>query len=668
MFPVAQYETHENSIPLLTAVGNFTGNGHCFAAAASTKRLYVYDTTEQPDTAKAFVNIGQKITCIEPCAYQDRECFAIGTDNSVQLFDVNTNTQVFCVVIDDGVSALTIFDKHYVYVGSNCSILGYDFGGNEVLWTVTGDVVTAMCEIEWNKQKCVLAASNDLMIRLFNGEEAIRERKVHSKVAFLRALGPQRYAIGFESGSITVIDGAAKLWDIAATGQLVGLQVIDYSGVGKPDVAYATTEGTIGVLDAKSGRMVCSDDTKLKLSGLHLLDFKNDKHMCLVAIGSTGSVRVFMPKRTEGLGAEAKREFDLKTAQPALIKEKARLLMREYELTCDINSPGDAGAAKVNVKYTLGQRLDLGCAELQLKTEPSTPIQGAVVESKTTSGGQFVVFETNEPEGPEQRILMNIPDDTTGEMKVDVFVSGNSYAFRCKHQKFFGFQLVNNAKAIGSVEFTTSGQMFLKFVTTCFVVGEVKSASFKLCFQSLEKHEPLVLWSNGTKCKIECDTIETAAKIITEYCTFSKIESFACQANFPKELKEIEKIAKEDIEAGETGLVHKAEVAGLIAQLKDIVVRIENAEIIGQYQTVYDSVLECERLNGELAREHVKRITNRELLGNGSQRLNFMIQKFAELRKGNPRNTMLQLCRREMQNKNIKNLVTVLQTGVAPIE
>ena len=226
----------------------------------------------------------------------------------------------------------------------------------------------------------------------------------------------------------------------------------------------------------------CKSQPKERIAGWDLFEFEMDR------LNQKGGTCFF-------LGASEK------TLQ--LIKEKARLLMREYELTCDINSPGDAGAAKVNVKYTLGQRLDLGCAELQLRTEPSTPIQGAVVESKTTSGGQFVVFETNEPEGPEQRILMNIPDDTTGEMKVDVFVSGNSYAFRCKHQKFFGFQLVNNAKAIGSVEFTTSGQMFLKFVTTCFVVGEVKSASFKLCFQSLEKHEPLVLWSNGTKCKIE---------------------------------------------------------------------------------------------------------------------------------------------------------------------
>ena len=454
MYPVAQYETHENSIQFLTAVGNFTGKGHCFAAAASAKRLYVYDTTEEPDRAKAGVKIGQKITCVCPCEYQDREALAIGTDNSVQLFDLKTNTQIFSVLIDDGVSAVTVYDKRYIYVGSNCSILGYDLTGNEVLWTVTGDVVTAMCEIEWNSQKCILAASNDLTIRLFSGEEAIRERKVHSKVLFLRPLGPQKYAIAFENGSITLIEGASKVWDVASGGQIVGLQIINF--VGKPDIAFATAEGNVSILDSKTGRIVTTDDTRLRLSGLHLIDFQHDNHMCLLVIGTTGSVRIFMPTRTDGLGSQAKKEFDLRNAQPALIKEKARLLLREYELTCNINDPSGGGARGVNVKYTLGQRLDLGCAELHLKTEPPTPIHGAVIESQLSTSGEFCVFETNEPAEPEQRVLMNLPDNTNGEMKVDVFVSGTCFSFKCKFQKFFGWQLVNNAKPIGYADYTTS--------------------------------------------------------------------------------------------------------------------------------------------------------------------------------------------------------------------
>ena len=59
--------------------------------------------------------------------------------------------------------------------------------------------------------------------------------------------------------------------------------------------------------------------------------------------------------------------------------------------------------------------------------------------------------------------------------------------------------------------------------------------------------------------------------------------------------------------------VHRAEVASLIAAVKDTIVRIENAEIIEHYGTLFESVVECERLNSELAREHAKRMTNQEI-------------------------------------------------------
>jgi hypothetical protein len=67
----------------------------------------------------------------------------------------------------------------------------------------------------------------------------------------------------------------------------------------------------------------------------------------------------------------------------------------------------------------------------------------------------------------------------------------------------------------------------------------------------------------------------------------------------------------------------------MIANLKDLVVRIENAELIGQYQTLHDATTEYERLNEEIGMENAKQSkANRK---QGSQRINAMIQKFAEL-------------------------------------
>ena len=105
------------------------------------------------------------------------------------------------------------------------------------------------------------------------------------------------------------------------------------------------------------------------------------------------------------------------------------------------------------------------------------------------------------------------------------------------------------------------------------------------------------------------------------------------------------------------------EIAGLIASLKDTIVRIENAESIGLYQTLFDGVSECERLNSEINREHMKRIVNRDSLGVGNQKINNLIQKFVELRKGNPRNSLIQIFHKELQTRNYEKLSHLLEYG-----
>ena len=95
MFPIAQYEVHENAIPRLSAIGNFTKNGPCFALAQTTKRVCVFDTTLSPEIAKSFINAGQKVTCMCSIKIRDQDCIIIGTDNSVLVFNVEQNSQVF---------------------------------------------------------------------------------------------------------------------------------------------------------------------------------------------------------------------------------------------------------------------------------------------------------------------------------------------------------------------------------------------------------------------------------------------------------------------------------------------------------------------------------------------------------------------------------------------
>jgi hypothetical protein len=106
--------------------------------------------------------------------------------------------------------------------------------------------------------------------------------------------------------------------------------------------------------------------------------------------------------------------------------------------------------------------------------------------------------------------------------------------------------------------------------------------------------------------------IYTAIRIVTEFCDVTNIAEFECRAHFPAKIEVLFKATEADGEVNDTQLIHQGEVAGMIANLKDLIMRIENAELIRQSHALHDATAECERLNEEIGREHAKRILNKE--------------------------------------------------------
>jgi hypothetical protein len=86
----------------------------------------------------------------------------IGTENSIRLFDVRTNTQVFWILIDERTRTIVITEDNRIYVDSNSAVLGSDLNEAERFCTVTGDAVMTMCEITRDHQKgfCQLRTMN----------------------------------------------------------------------------------------------------------------------------------------------------------------------------------------------------------------------------------------------------------------------------------------------------------------------------------------------------------------------------------------------------------------------------------------------------------------------------------------------------------------------------
>jgi len=669
MFPVAQYETHENVIPGLCIVGNFYKNGLCYAMAVSKKRMAVFDSTVSPEKAKTVIKIGQRITCIEYIKIGEHDCFVVGTDCALQVYNPREQSNVFSVLNNDGVYSVYV-SQSTIYSGSNCAVLGYDYNGNEVFWTVTGDIVTNINEVKINNVDYLIVASKDNMIRLFSGEESKVEIKVSSPVLFIKPTALDEFVIALENGTISLYRNLQIVWNYTCPSLIVGMQIIDFSGRMSNDVIISSMEGNIYFLSVESGSAYKTENLGTRLSSLNIVDFKGDGRSFLSAVTSDGGIRIFMPKGVEGLGKSARKAHNLKQAQPALIKEKSALLLKKYELERDIRS-NFAGTQAVQqigppkgmqVNYALGKNLEEMCIELQIRTEPPTPIQGAIIECPTSSNTDYRVFDHNNPAEPTQKILLWLPSDVKGIMKVDAFIAGVVSSFKFAFQKFYSFFEVKNTNPTSFVEFCYTGSDLGSFISQNFVVSSDVGNTFRLCFLHVADREPIALSMKGSKCRIECEKVTTASRIIAEMCQYLQIGEFDCRAHFPGEIQNLLNTVQEFGDLEDTKVVQKAEVAGMIASLKDMIVRIENAEIIGQYNTLYESMLECERINGELAREHSKRLSNKENIV-GSPKINGMIQAFAELRKGSFRSSFLQSCRKELQSRDFKKLSYILEYG-----
>jgi Bardet-Biedl syndrome 2 protein len=94
-----------------------------------------------------FLNINRKITALASGRLSPnlpRDVLVVGTQTNLLAFDVEKNSDLFYKDVPDGINAVAFghigsSENPLAIVGGNCSIQGFDFEGNELFWTVTGD-------------------------------------------------------------------------------------------------------------------------------------------------------------------------------------------------------------------------------------------------------------------------------------------------------------------------------------------------------------------------------------------------------------------------------------------------------------------------------------------------------------------------------------------------
>ena len=125
-----------------------------------------------------------------------REVLIIASHDSLTAFDLFDNRELFYKDVLDGVTAIkTGFHGKDVspllFVGSNCSIQGFDHEGNERYWNITPDNVLsiALLDIDDDNSYELLTGCEDGQLVVFKDSNIMYEIDLHAPVISLCSFG-----------------------------------------------------------------------------------------------------------------------------------------------------------------------------------------------------------------------------------------------------------------------------------------------------------------------------------------------------------------------------------------------------------------------------------------------------------------------------------------------
>lgn len=106
-----------------------------------------------------------------------------------------------------------------------------------------------------------------------------------------------------------------------------------------------------------------------------------------------------------------------------------------------------------------------------------------------------------------------------------------------------------------------------------------------------------------------------------------------------------------------------AEMADESNQVKNLVIKGEDARMLGEMQLLKSNYAELFTLNNQLIGEYTKRSTNHLALLDALKQVNAMIQVASRLRIGTSTARVVKACRSAVKENNIHALFYILQSG-----
>lgn len=713
MIPAFQFSLGHQILQGLVTVGRYDGQHPCLTAATTAGKVLIHSPHnrggEEQQNEVMFLNINRKITSVHAGLLNPglaRDVLMVGTQTSLMVYDVEENSDLFFKEVHDGVNVIAFgmlagVDTPVCMVGGNCSIQAYDHEGTELFWTVTGDNVSALafCDVNDDGQPEVICGTEDFELRIFKGEDVMKEITETDVVIKAEPLLRSRFAYALMNGTCGVYDRMTRAWRVKSKNRVNAIDCFDLDNDGVPELIAGWENGKVEVRSEKSGEVMCKDYFQAPIAALIHADYRLDGRSTLMCLTTEGDVRGWLPSSSSGesLGNAQQSPGEAKESEAFrdLIAKKAELtqeLMSYSEQLKQFRSGGkDSGQGVIptdtKLNITLKSNRMQGTVELHLMTSNYSVIRAVVIFAEHLFDGEACMLH---PIPPSNNVIVQISPardvQTMMTIKAMAGLSSNSvqyHVFELNYvmPKFAMYHCVDASqltkKPEGCCSFFLSERphriwawLQRSFIAIDDQMQQPQTADRRVVldinFISLRTNEPLCITmttEQGGQVTIRTNDIEVAGDIIQDLCGYLQVTEQESTAHFPEEMEKFKSVLMKVDEYNAVRLKLTAEMADSANLVKALIVKAEDYRMLSDMTNLKHVFSGLQQTNGDLIAEYNKRANNHQQLLAQLKEVNMMIQKAAKLRIGTPKTRVVAACRQAIKKNNIHELFQIIRSG-----
>lgn len=694
----------------MVAIGKYDGIHPCLTAATQAGKVFIHNphTRAQRPTAHrlsqstqdsdiSLLNINQSVSCLTAGTLGPKstgDTLLVGSQTNLLAYDVHDNTDVFYKEVTDGANAIVLgklgdIQSPLAIIGGNCALQGFDYEGNDLFWTVTGDNVRSLvlCDFTADGKNELLVGSEDFDIRVFKEDELVTEMAENETVTSLCHMHGSRFGYALANGTVGVYDRTARYWRIKSKNHAMSIHAFDLNADGVVELITGWSNGKIDARSDRTGEVIFKDNFSSSVAGVVEGDYRMDGQIQLICTSVEGEVRGYLPasKELKGNLMDSSIEQDL-IRELSQRKQNLMLELRNYEENAKALPGLSEGESKMGVipaNTQLQTALSVRRAsesqkahiELNISTPNETIIRAVLIFAEGIFEGEsHVVHPSAQNLSGCVRVPIIPPKDIPVDLHIKAFVGGKTstqfHVFEITRQlpRFSMYDLNVDPSApepTGKVTFSINDrpQRVVMWLNQNFLLPEGIDSP-DVTFSALRGGGLLrISLQTSGEITLRTDDIDLAGDLVQSLASFLAIEDLQAESDFPVYFKELRATLTEVDEFHSVHQKLTAAMADHSNYIRNMLVQAEDARLMGDWRNMKKRYIELYDLNRDLVNEYKIRSNNHNALLARLKSVNQAIQRAGRLRVGKPKSQVITACRDAIKNNNINALFKIMRAG-----